>query len=101
MAPADVAFRPDGDDVLPVLRWNAQGLPCWSAVPRAPRAPRYELGEGVLSRDDATDEALEPGRESGRELGREGCRDTGRDLSAEGVLDACLDLSTEAPLEAF
>jgi len=53
---------------------------------------RNELGEGVRSREDATDDARDVGREAGREGvrdgGREGWRDVGRERSTDGVREA-------------
>lgn len=59
------------------------------------------LGEGVRSRDDATEEALEVGRDLGCDVVLGGGRDAGRDRSTEGVRDGGLDLSAEAFLEAL
>lgn len=86
------------------MRWNAQGLP--SELFRAPPLLPAKWGEGVRSRDDATEEARDVGRDLGCDTGRAGGLEagleSGRERSADGERDAAgLDLSAEAALDAF
>lgn len=102
MPPGECTWRSDllapGPEAGDPLRWNAHGLP--SELFLVPLLPAM-LGEGVRSRDEATEDALEVGRDLGCDTVRAGGRDAGRDRSAEGDRDAALDLSAEGALPAL
>lgn len=90
------SFRVPGE----LERLKAHGFDSALRVGAGTRPPRLTVpGEGVRSRDEATEEALEGGFDGGRdgvlEGGREGIREGGRARSAEGVRDCGRDLSAD------